>query len=474
MMDGSTLDYGNWIRQNRSRRVSLSGIITSVATIDFALCLLAGWLALVLQPAGGPPGWACLVSAAAGGLTVCVMLQAMRAYQFIGLTDVSVQAVSLCPGLLTGAAVFAGSMAMLQGETRIDWVLVAQWTVFAAVLFAGGRAALAIVLASFRRSGLLVQRIALVGSQQGVEAFLTHAVFGPELPTHIVGVFSEELQPRACGSLDDLLAESRRELVDVVIVAVPPHDRARLPAIMQRLGSMVTDIYQFSGHYDSAGPARETVAGLPVLPLARRPLGTWQAFRKEMFDRAGSLMLILLLLPLLCLVALLIKVDSRGPVLFRQARTGFNNTTFTCFKFRTMYCHMTDPLGNRQTMRGDPRVTRVGRWLRRLSIDELPQLFNVLIGNMSLVGPRPHPLATRLQDRAFSEVVPEYEQRHCVKPGITGWAQVNGWRGEVVTAEHIRGRVAYDLYYIANWSLLLDLRILLMTLTREIISIRAY
>ena len=388
MMDGSTIDYGNRIRLQRLRRVSLLLVVTSVATIDFALCLLAGSLALILQPAGGPPGWACLVSAAAGGLTVCFMLQAMRAYQLTVLTDASVQAARLLPSLLTGAAVFTGAVIVLQGEIRPDWLLVAQWAIIAAGLFAGWRAALSIVLALCRRSGRLVQRIAVVGSQQGADAFLAHAVFRPELPTHIVGVFSEALLPRACGSLDDLLAEGRRDLVDAVIIAVLPHDRARVPAIMQRLGSMVTDIYQFCGHYDNARPARwETIGGLPVVPLARRPLGTW---------------------------------------------------------------------------------------LRRLSIDELPQLFNVLIGDMSLVGPRPHAVATKAEGRAFLEVVPEYEQRHCVKPGITGWAQVNGWRGEVLTAAHIRGRVAHDLYYIANWSLLLDIRILLITLAREIISTRAY
>ena len=367
MMDGSAIDYGSWIHQHRSRRVSQSVVVTSVATIDFALCLLAGWLALVLQPAGGPPGWACLVSAAAGGLVICFMLQAMRAYQFTVLTDASVQAARLLPSLLTGAAVFAGAVTVLQGEIRIDWLLVAQWSVIAAGLFAGGRAALSIVLALCRRSGRLVQRIALVGSQQGADAFLAHATFGPELPTYIVGVFSEAVQHCTGGSLDDLLAEGRRDLVDAVIIALPPQDRARVPAIMQRLGSMVTDIYQFAGHYDHARPTRwEMIGGLPVVSLARRPLGTWQAFWKEIFDRAGSAILILLLLPLLCLVALLIRLDSKGPVLFRQTRTGFNNQPFSCFKFRTMSCNMTDPLGNRQTRRGDPRVTRIGRWLRQL------------------------------------------------------------------------------------------------------------
>ena len=166
--------------------------------------------------------------------------------------------------------------------------------------------------------------------------------------------------------------------------------------------------------------------------------------------------------------------DSPGPVLFRQPRLGFNNRLFTCYKFRTMHHGMTDLLGDRQATRGDPRVTRLGKWLRALSLDELPQLLNVLKGNMSLVGPRPHPPNTKADDKLFSDVVAKYAFRHRVKPGITGWAQVNGWRGETRTVEQIENRVACDLAYIENWSIWFDLRIMVLTVTREILSRHAF
>jgi len=147
---------------------------------------------------------------------------------------------------------------------------------------------------------------------------------------------------------------------------------------------------------------------------------------------------------------------------------------FSIFKFRTMHVGMTDLLADRQTTRGDPRITRVGRWLRKYSVDELPQLFNVMLGNMSLVGPRPHAPNTKAANKLFADVVGQYAVRHRVKPGITGWAQVNGWRGETRTEEQLRQRVRYDLDYIQAWSLGLDVKILVLTVLREIRSTSAF
>ena len=163
------------------------------------------------------------------------------------------------------------------------------------------------------------------------------------------------------------------------------------------------------------------------------------------------------------LIALAIKLDSPGPVLFRQKRRGAKDRPFDLLKFRSMYVDQSDPLGRQLTRAGDPRVTRVGRFLRRTSLDELPQLINVLRGEMSLVGPRPHPLSAKAGGIPYRETVENYLVRQRVKPGITGWAQVNGWRGPTDTVEQLRQRVAHDLYYVENWSLNLDLIILLRT-----------
>jgi lipopolysaccharide/colanic/teichoic acid biosynthesis glycosyltransferase len=171
-----------------------------------------------------------------------------------------------------------------------------------------------------------------------------------------------------------------------------------------------------------------------------------------------------LLSPLMALIALAIKLDSPGPVLFRQKRFGFNNQRIDVFQFRSLYHDQADPLASKVVTKNDPRVTRVGKFIRKSSIDELPQLFNVVFkSNLSLVGPRPHAVQGKWKSRLFDETVDGYFARHRVKPGITGWAQINGWRGEVDSEEKIQKRVEFDLYYIENWSVLFDTYILLKT-----------
>ena len=204
------------------------------------------------------------------------------------------------------------------------------------------------------------------------------------------------------------------------------------------------------------------------------PVDEWQRKQKTVFDCLVATCMLLLLAPFLVAVALLIALDSPGPVLFRQARTGLNNRPFMILKFRTMHHSMADALAEQQTTRNDPRVTRIGGMLRRLSIDELPQLLNVLRGDMSLVGPRPHAPNTKAAGQLFTDVVLNYALRHQVKPGITGWAQVNGWRGETKTVEEIQARVDHDLHYIQNWSMAFDVKIMLLTLLREVRSKTAF
>ena len=194
--------------------------------------------------------------------------------------------------------------------------------------------------------------------------------------------------------------------------------------------------------------------------IQRAPLTKTEQFSKRCFDVIGASAVLLLLSPLMLMTAVLIKLDSRGPVLFFQTRNGFNGRAFRIVKFRSMNV-LEDGNEIRQARRGDPRVTRLGWWLRRSNIDELPQLFNVLQGDMSLVGPRPHAVA---HNNEFEKLVANYASRHHVKPGITGWAQVNGYRGETPTPESIVKRVELDIWYINNWSLWTDIRILFRTL----------
>ena len=185
---------------------------------------------------------------------------------------------------------------------------------------------------------------------------------------------------------------------------------------------------------------------------------------KWLFDKIVGGLALVALLPLMALVALAIKLDSKGPVLFRQKRYGFNNDMIEVFKFRSMYTDKSDATAATLVTKGDARVTRVGRFIRKTSLDELPQLFNVVFkGNLSLVGPRPHAVNAKAETRLYDEAVDGYFARHRVKPGMTGWAQINGWRGETDTQEKIQKRVEHDLHYIENWSVLFDLYIVLKT-----------
>jgi exopolysaccharide biosynthesis polyprenyl glycosylphosphotransferase len=205
------------------------------------------------------------------------------------------------------------------------------------------------------------------------------------------------------------------------------------------------------------------MAGLKLHSLAHRPIREPQRLLKTAFDFMTALSALFFMSPLLVAIAAIIKLDSNGPILFRQRRQGLGDRLFDVYKFRTMYGDLGDPNGAKQTRRGDPRVTRIGALLRKTSLDELPQLLNVLRGEMSLVGPRPHTPDMLIGDKKHYEIVAEYSFRHRVKPGITGLAQVNGYRGAVDTADQLKARVDLDLYYIDHWSLWLDIKILWRT-----------
>ena len=211
-----------------------------------------------------------------------------------------------------------------------------------------------------------------------------------------------------------------------------------------------------------SGAAAAAAAKLtPVLHTP--PLPPYQRVVKAGTDLVLGSIVLVLLAPILIGTAIAIKLDSPGPVLFRQKRHGFNNELIEVFKFRSMYVNQADAAAAKLVTKDDPRVTRVGRFIRKTSIDELPQLFNVLLGQLSIVGPRPHALQAKAANVLYYEAVEGYFARHRVKPGITGWAQIHGWRGETDTLDKIMQRVNHDLYYIEHWSLLLDLYILAMT-----------
>ncbi|PPQ25764.1 exopolysaccharide biosynthesis polyprenyl glycosylphosphotransferase [Rhodopila globiformis] len=269
----------------------------------------------------------------------------------------------------------------------------------------------------------------------------------------------------AFSGIDALERMIRQDAVDTVLVALPWAAGDTAQAIVRRISLAPIDVYIYAGMKSLDMPLHRTGApfDLPLLMACNRPINGWRGSLKRAEDIVLSLGLLTFISPVMLAIAIGVKSTSKGPVFFRQRRVGYNNHVIEVLKFRSMYTHLSDADARQQAFRGDKRVTPLGAWLRRTSLDELPQLINVLKGDMSLVGPRPHALATTAGGLALEEAVPIYSSRHRVKPGITGWAQVNGHRGALDSVEKIVHRVNHDLYYIENWSLGLDIKILWQT-----------
>ncbi|WCL53182.1 undecaprenyl-phosphate glucose phosphotransferase [Gimibacter soli] len=265
--------------------------------------------------------------------------------------------------------------------------------------------------------------------------------------------------------LDSLVELIRRNAIDQVLVALPWSATERLREVIDRITEtpIKVRLAPDMALFDFSNRTFSSLGGLPVLDLYDRPISGTSWIQKWLEDKILASLIILLVSPVLIACAIAIKLDSQGPVFFRQNREGFNNQTFRIWKFRTMRPESCEGDNIRQATKNDDRITKVGAFLRRTSLDELPQLFNVITGDMSLVGPRPHAKSTRAAGVRFDDAVKRYAARHRVKPGITGWAQVHGWRGETDTIEKLEARLRHDLYYIDNWSLGLDLYILIRT-----------
>jgi polysaccharide biosynthesis protein PslA len=327
---------------------------------------------------------------------------------------------------------------------------------------------------------LTVNRTVIIGEHDCIHDLLTRINAGRHRAFDIIGVVEYDIagadgQPSTMrrsfrglplfSGIDALERMIRRDAVDTVLVALPWAAGDTAQAIVRRISMAPIDVYIYVGMKSLNMPLRRSGApyDLPLLMACNRPINGWRGSLKRGEDIVLSLALLTFISPVMLAIAVGIKLTSKGPIFFRQRRIGYNNHVIEVLKFRSMYTHLSDADARQQAFRGDKRVTPLGAWLRRTSLDELPQLINVLKGDMSLVGPRPHALATTAGGLALEEAVPVYSSRHRVKPGITGWAQVNGYRGALDSVDKIVHRVNHDLYYIENWSLGLDIKILWQT-----------
>ncbi|MBL4806160.1 MAG: undecaprenyl-phosphate glucose phosphotransferase [Rhodobacteraceae bacterium] len=330
--------------------------------------------------------------------------------------------------------------------------------------------------------GICRRNVVILGAGKQTERLL--AQLGNEKPAinNVVGIFDDRIGrvgPTVGGHLirgniDALMRFVRTNHVDDIIVALPWNADDRQIQIVSRLRELpahvhlVSDLVGFRFPYQ---PSPNHFGGVPMIEVVNSPLSGFKVVIKALEDRILGTLLILIFAPVLLVVAIAIRMESSGPILFKQKRYGYNNQIFEIYKFRSMYHNHEEQKVTVQASKGDSRITRVGNFIRRTSLDELPQLFNVVGGSMSLVGPRPHAVD---HNEEYSELIDGYFARHKVKPGITGWAQVKGYRGETDTLEKMEGRVNYDTYYVENWSLFFDLQILAMTAFVGFVNKNAY
>jgi len=325
------------------------------------------------------------------------------------------------------------------------------------------------------REGRLTRRTVIVGGGDLGGRVIEDLRRQKDSGVEIIGLFDDRGDDRGgaecagqrkLGTVDNLVEFGRCTRVDLVIFSLPISAESRILQMLKKLWVLPVDI-RLAAHTNKLQfrPRSYSYIGtVPVLDVFDRPIADWDVVMKWMFDKVLGGLILLCALPAMALIALAVKLDSRGPVFFKQKRYGFNNDLIEVYKFRSMYTDSADASANKLVTKNDPRVTRVGRIIRKASLDELPQLLNVVFkGNLSLVGPRPHAVNAKAEARLYAEAVDGYFARHRVKPGITGWAQINGWRGETDTHEKIQKRVEHDLYYIENWSVLSDLYILART-----------
>jgi Undecaprenyl-phosphate glucose phosphotransferase len=360
-------------------------------------------------------------------------------------------------------------------DTTYSRVWTAGWYAGGLLMLFAGRLVISMLVRHWTRQGRLIRRTVIVGGGPAGEALVESLRAQPDSDLHICGIFDDRADDRSppnvagvpkLGTIDMLVEFARRTRIDLLLVSLPITAEERVLQMVRKLWVLPIDL-RLAAHMNRLRfrpRAYSYIGNVPMLDLFDRPIADWDVVLKWLFDRIIGALMLISLVPAMALVALAIKLDSRGPVLFRQKRYGFNNELIEVYKFRSMYVESTDVTAAKLVTRDDPRVTRIGRFIRKTSLDELPQLLNVVFsGNLSLVGPRPHATHAKAANHLYDQVVDGYFARHRVKPGITGWAQVNGWRGETDTPEKIQRRVEHDLFYIENWSVLFDIYILLKT-----------
>lgn len=438
-----------------------------------AIVVLVAYVGVEITTPGGIP-WRYVVAAAVGASGFVVFLQLMDGYQIHAIRR---SLKSFPKIMLAWSATFAlliiGAF-FLKISEDFSRVWFGAWFVGGAVFLFFERLMLNFRVRKWGRNGTMERRSVIVGGGKSAEKLIRSLEQQADNDIRICGIFDDRVGERSpdvvagypkLGDIEELVEFSRRARISMLIVSLPLTAENRVLALLKKLWVLPVDI-RLSAHSNNLRFRPRTysyVGNVPMFDIFDRPIRDWDSVAKRCFDLVFAVLGIIVLSPIMIGAYLAVKFTSKGPAIFVQERHGFNNEIIRVFKFRSMFVEQQDMTARNAVTKGDPRVTPVGRIIRKTSIDELPQFFNVLRGDLSLVGPRPHAVQAQTRDKLYGEVVDGYFARHRVKPGVTGWAQINGWRGEIDHDDKIKMRTECDLYYIENWSVLFDLKILFMT-----------
>ncbi len=426
-----------------------------------------------------------IASAFLGAVVTTGFIQGMDGYLTTTLRQFS---TSFFKSLIAFTMAFVVTMMMMflaQILTGKMTYWIGMWFGYGVVYLGVSRAMAGAVVTKLMNDGRLERRAIIIGGGQPASELIHAMEANPNSDIRICGIFDDRTDDRSpdivagypkLGNVAELVEFTRKARINMLIVSIPLSAEKRVLQLLKRLWMLPVDI-RLSAHTNKLFFRQRTYSyegTVPMVDVFEKPIADWDSVMKRAFDIVFASAAIIALSPIMLIAAIAVKLDSKGPIIFKQKREGFNNEEIEIFKFRSLYTDQGDKSGVNVVTKGDNRVTKVGRIIRKTSIDELPQLFNVLLGSLSLVGPRPHVANAQTDNKLWTEVVDSYIARHKVKPGVTGWAQINGWRGEVDQEEKLKGRVEYDLYYIENWSLLFDLYILAITPFKLINTENAY
>jgi len=380
----------------------------------------------------------------------------------------------ICGSWFSTALIMVAVIYLLDDTFHLGRASVIIWMMSTPVMLGAIRIIARLVLRSGRLAGRNFRFAAIAGVNKMGRRIAERLIFNRWMGIRLIGYFDDRSPERVqtvggrpvplLGNIDELAKRVRAGEIDIIYITLPMRAEIRVQGLIEKLADTPIQIYYVADFsvFDLLHAQWETLGDIPILRAIDTPFHGINSIAKRIQDLCcGSFLILLCGVPMLA-IAIAIKLSSPGPVIYRQLRHGLDGHEFIIYKFRTMYVRVPEQT-YQQATRDDPRVTAVGRFLRRTSLDELPQIINVLQGRMSLVGPRPHPLELDDQHR---QLIKYFSLRHKVRPGITGWAQVNGYRGETETLDKMERRLEYDLEYINNWSIWLDMRILLLTLVR--------